>query len=116
MNRLYEVASEVCEHNMDEIKSVIKRVITLDYIGKNEGLLALESYIYNEEDYSEKKFVDLIIGYIADGRSWEDIEGFLVNRILMMESDKKSYLCFIYKECLKIIQTGKFFYLFKDCG
>lgn len=115
MNRLYEIASVVCENNMDEMKGAIKRVIELDYTGRKEGLLALESYVFNEEIYEEKDFVDLVVGYIVDAREWELVEGFLASRILMMEDDKKRYLCYFYKECLKIIRTGKFFLFSKEC-
>lgn len=115
MRKLYEIASNVCENDMDEIKSAIKRMITLDYIARNEGLFSMETYILDEEIYPEKSFVDLVIGYIVDGRDWEEVEGFLANRILMSDSDKKAYLYFFYKECLKVIKTGKFFCFQKDC-
>lgn len=115
MNRLYEIASEVCKNHMNEVKSAIKRVIELDYVGRKQGLFEMESYVFNEEPYEEKDFVDLIVGYIVDARDWELIDGFLTSRILMMDNDKKRYLCYFYKECLKLISSGKFMFFSREC-
>ena len=47
MINMYETAIYMCENEFDEIKNALRRIVELRYIGKNEGLLALESYMYS---------------------------------------------------------------------
>lgn len=115
MNHIYTIASITCETNMDEVKTTIKRIVEMGFLTKNEGLLSLEAYVVQEEDYPEKRFVEKIAEYLSTGIRWKDIDTFLMHRILMMESQKKQYLCLLYKECMKLIGEDSFIYFAKDC-
>lgn len=106
MIKMYEIAMDVCENKYEEIQNTIRRIVELWYVGKEEGLWALEGYMYSCEDFDEKKFLRNAVTHVVDGIDWKDLESILSNRILVMENDKKKYLCLIYKEGIKVIQKG----------
>lgn len=103
---MYEIAMDVCENHFDEIKDTIRRIVQLWYIGNEEGLLALEDYMYSCEEFEEKLFLKNAVAHVVDGITWECLEPILSNRILVMKTGKKKYLSLIYKEGIKVIQKG----------
>lgn len=104
MKNMYETAIYMCENEFHEIENAIRRVVELRYIGTNEGLLALENYVDSCEEFEGKRFLQNAVAHVVDAIQWEDLEPILSNRILVMENEKKQYLCLIYKEGIKIIQ------------
>lgn len=114
MNTIYEEALKLCETEFDELKSAIRRIIELGYLGNREGLFSLEEYIDSCEEFEEKRFVQKAVEYITDGITWENIDILLSNRILMQDSGKKRYLCMVYKEGLRIMQNGCFVRFVQD--
>lgn len=104
MINMYETAIYMCENEFDEIENAIRRIVELRYVGKNEGLFALENYMDSCEEFEEKRFLQNAVTHVVDAIQWEDLEPILSNRILVMENGKKQYLCLIYKEGIKIIQ------------
>lgn len=106
MRNMYEIAMDVCENNLDELKNTIRRIVELRFVGKEEGLFALEGYMYSCEEFEEKRFLKDSITNVVDGIPWDELEPILSNRILVMDTEKKKYLCLIYKEGIKVIQKG----------
>lgn len=104
---MYEIAMDVCENHFDEIKDTIRRIVQLWHIENEEGFFGIESYIYSCEEFEEANFLGSVAQYLAYGVTWEEVEQMLSNRILVMENDKKKYLCLIYKEGIKMMMIGR---------
>lgn len=104
-------ANKICETDLPEVKQAAKRLIEMAHLAKNEGLFALETFLFETEDFLGKHFVECGTEYILRGMSWENIDTLLTYRIQVMDDEKKQYICFLYKEGLSLIQKDRFVFI-----
>ena len=102
MEMILKDASFICLNYMEEIKLAIARIITMSFVKEYEGILALEIYAEEDDDYPEKRFVVRTMEYLSDGTDWNFVKHFLTNRICVMNDKKKQYLCLLYMECFSL--------------
>lgn len=103
MREVRKLAGTLFLSEQEEIENAIRRVFSIYYTVKEDGLLASEQFVGTGEEYIGKWFLEKAIMNLCDGMVPGKLDALMTNRILAETDSKKQFLCLLYKSGIEQI-------------
>lgn len=107
MNKIYQYAQTAYETEPEKIRDAIERMLHMYEVYRNNGILQLEAFVEEEEEFPGKSFLKKAVTYLCNGMGAEDMEALLINRIRLETDVEKQFLYLLYKSCIELIQKER---------
>lgn len=96
------------------MKDTVKRIVSMWYVAKREGLFALETFVAEEPYFPEKRFVEKAVQYLCEGMPRQKFGVLLSNRIMVETDAEKKRKFFLYKSLVECIWEQEILYFLME--
>lgn len=108
MKEIRGLAETLYRSDREEIENAIKRILTISFTARREGILALDVLVLeDEENYIGKHFLQRAVEDLCNGMAPEQISDLMTNRILAETDIKKQFICLLYKTGMELVTAGE---------
>lgn len=108
MKEIRGLAGSLYRSDREEVENAIKRILTISFTARKEGILALDVLVLeDEETYIGKHFLQKAVEELCNGMAPEQISDLMTNRILAETDTKKQFICLLYKTGMELVAAGE---------